>query len=56
MALPPDYRTVLYLFAFEQMPYGEIAKIMGKSAAQIKITMYRARKALKKKLLGGEER
>ena len=52
--LKPEYRTALYLFAYEQMNYREIAKVMGKTQAQIKITLHRARKSLKKQLLRRE--
>jgi RNA polymerase sigma-70 factor (ECF subfamily) len=47
-SLPDDYKTALYLLAFDEMSYGEIAKIMRKSIAQIKVIIHRARKKLKK--------
>lgn len=53
--LKEDYQRVLYLIAFEEMSYAQAAKAMGKSEAQIKILIFRARKALKKEL-GKEER
>ncbi len=46
--LKPEYRTALYLFAYEQMNYRSIAKVMGKTQAQIKITLHRARKIFEK--------
>lgn len=42
-----EYRSVLYLFYFEDMSYDEIAKIMRKSNKQVKNLMYRAKQALK---------
>ncbi len=53
--LKPEYRTALYLFAYEQMDYRSIAKVMGKTQAQIKIILHRARKTLKKQLLRREK-
>jgi len=44
--LKADYRTVLYLYEYEDLSYKEIAKIMNKNIAQIKILMFRARKKL----------
>lgn len=46
--LQNHYKTALYLFAVEEMTYEEIGKIMGKPVAQVKITIHRARKKLKK--------
>lgn len=48
-----DYRLAIYLVEYEQLSYKEIAKIMDKSLAQIKILIFRARKKLKN-LLEGE--
>lgn len=45
--LDADAQTALYLFAAENMPYKDIAKVMGKNATQIKTLIYRARKKLK---------
>jgi len=47
-SLPDDYKTALYLLAFDEMSYEQIAKVMQKSIAQIKIIIHRARKKLKK--------
>ncbi|WBW98898.1 RNA polymerase sigma factor [Oceanirhabdus sp. W0125-5] len=44
--LKEDYRTVIYLYEYEELSYKEIAKVMNKNMAQIKILMYRARKKL----------
>jgi RNA polymerase sigma-70 factor (ECF subfamily) len=46
--LPENFRVPLLLFAQENMSYAEIAQLLGKTQAQIKITIYRARKKLKK--------
>ena len=45
--LKDNYRTALYLFAVEGASYDEIAGIMKKSMAQVKILIYRARKKIK---------
>jgi RNA polymerase sigma-70 factor (ECF subfamily) len=47
-SLPDDYKTALYLLAFDEMTYEEIAKVMQKSIAQVKVIIHRARKKLKK--------
>lgn len=48
--LKPDYRDVLYLIDFEELSYAQAAKVMNKSESQIKILIFRARKALRKLL------
>ena len=45
--LNPDYERVIYLVAFEELSYKEIAKIIGKTLPQTKVLIHRARKALK---------
>ncbi len=45
-----DYRTSLYLYAINGCSYKEISTIMGKTVTQVKITIHRARKKLKKSL------
>ena len=42
-----DYKTVLYLIEYEELSYQEAARVMGKSLAQVKILVYRARRKLK---------
>lgn len=49
--LKEEYRAVIHLIDFEQLSYKEAAKIMKKTVPQIKILIYRARKALGKVLL-----
>ena len=48
--LAKDARCALYLYAYEELPYRDIAAAMGKSTAQVKMIIYRARKKLKKEL------
>lgn len=48
--LKDEYRVVIHLIDFEQLTYKEAAKIMKKTVPQIKILIYRARKALGKVL------
>lgn len=49
--LPDDYRQVLYLVYFENFDNKSTAKIMKKSKKQIENLIYRAKTALKKKLM-----
>ncbi|MGN1411944.1 MAG: RNA polymerase sigma factor [Oscillospiraceae bacterium] len=51
--LPPKYRTVIYLFYFEQLSTKEIAKAIGSNSALVRVYLSRARKILKE-ILGGE--
>lgn len=51
--LQNDYKTALYLYAYEEMSYEDIGKVMRKTTGQVKITIYRARKKLKKLYEGG---
>ena len=45
-SLKPEYERVIYLIDLEDLSYAQAAKIMGKSEAQIKILVHRARKKL----------
>jgi len=45
--LPYDMRDAVYLVYFEEMTYGEAAKIMKKSSKQIDNLLYRAKKELR---------
>lgn len=49
LTLPGHQRTALYLFCVEGMSYEEIALRMKKTKAQVKIWIYRARKAVQNK-------
>lgn len=51
--LKPDYQAALYLIDYERHSYAETAKILHKTEGQIKILIYRARKALAKQLKKG---
>ncbi len=52
-SLKEEYQRALYLIDLEGMSYAQAAQIMGKSQAQIKVLIFRARKALRK-VLGRE--
>ena len=45
--LKEDYRSVLYLFYFENMSYAEIARTIGKTEKQVKNLLYNAKIVLK---------
>lgn len=47
-SLNNEYQRALYLFEYEDMSYKEIAKVMNKTVAQVKITIFRARKKIMK--------
>lgn len=51
--IPAKYRTVIYLFYFEQFPVKEITQSMGVSSTLVRVYLTRARKLLKDRL-GGE--
>ena len=50
--LPQHYRTVIYLFYYEEHSVLEIAKILGEKESTIKSRLHRAREMLKIKLEG----
>ena len=45
--LPPDRKSAVWLFYFENLSYAEIAKIMGKKTRQIETILVSARELLK---------
>lgn len=45
--LKPDYARAIYLVAFEELPYKDISKVLGKTLPQTKVLIHRARKSLK---------
>lgn len=47
-ALPPHQRVPLVLFHFEQLPYDEIARLLGISIGKVKTDMHRGRLALRR--------
>lgn len=53
MALPEKYRTVIYLYYYEQYSTPEIAVIAGKKESSIRSSLHRARNRLKEILGGG---
>lgn len=48
--LKEDYQNIIYLIDFEKLSYKEVAKIMDKSESNIKVSVHRARKELKREL------
>ena len=48
-ALPEKQRSCIQLRDFEGKPYKEIADILGISEDQVKVNIFRARQAIKKK-------
>lgn len=54
--LRPEYERAIYLADFEELPYNEIGKILGKTLGQTKVLIHRARKALKIKMEEGVEK
>jgi RNA polymerase sigma-70 factor (ECF subfamily) len=48
--LKPEYREVLVLQQFEQLSYAEISAITGDSVSSVESRLFKARKALMKKL------
>lgn len=55
MELPKKYRTVIYLFYYENLSVREIAEDMSVSEGTVKSQLYRGRELLKQKLKGGGE-
>ena len=51
--LSPEYRTVLLLYYYEQLPLQEIAVILGRTENAIKQRLHNARKKLKNQMTGG---
>ena len=47
LALPPDQRTIIELRHFQELSYAEIAAALKISVANVKIKLFRARKALR---------
>lgn len=53
MDLPEVHRTVLYLFYYEDLSVGDIARLMNLSVSTVTTRLYRARKRLKYDLTEG---
>lgn len=49
--LPPVYKTLITLYHYEELSYGEIAEITDLPVGTVKNYLYRARKELKKNLM-----
>ncbi len=49
-ALPEDYQTLLILRFMQQLPHSEVAAVMNKSEAAIRVMQHRALKALAEQL------
>lgn len=52
LALPPDLREALTLFAHQGLGYAEIARLAGCSSKAVETRIYRARQLLKQQLSG----
>lgn len=50
MALPPQYRVVIYLYYYEQYSVREIADLLRISTSNVSTRLFRAREMLKKRL------
>jgi len=55
MALPPKYKTVIYLYYYEGYSTVEIAKMLGKNPSTIRSHLHTARKLLKMEMEGDLE-
>lgn len=53
--LKEEYRVILYLREIKEFQYKEIGKILNKTIPQVKMSLYRARKALSKVLRKGSD-
>ncbi len=51
--IPAKYRTIIYLYYFENMSVKDVASAMGSNSAMVRVHLSRARKLLKDRL-GGE--
>jgi RNA polymerase sigma-70 factor, ECF subfamily len=49
-SLKPEYQNLVYLRFVAQLPYAEIAEIVGKKEAAVKMTTYRALELLKRRI------
>jgi RNA polymerase sigma-70 factor (ECF subfamily) len=50
--LPPDYRIVLHLFYFEDLPTAEIAQVLGLEIGAVKMRLSRGRGLMRDRLQG----
>jgi len=49
-AMPPAHREILVLREIEELPYDEIAEVLGCSLASVKLRLFRARRLLRQRL------
>ena len=54
LELPLRYRTVLYLFYFEDLPVSEISRSLGRKPAAVRMQLTRGRALMKEKLKGDD--
>ena len=52
-SLPETYRSVLYLFYFEDLPVAQISELLGVEPGTVKVRLSRGRAQMRDKLLGG---
>jgi RNA polymerase sigma-70 factor (ECF subfamily) len=55
LELPIKYRSVIYLYYFENYSTVEVANILGRNEATIRTQLKRARELIKSKMIGGPE-
>ncbi|GKX66445.1 sigma-70 family RNA polymerase sigma factor [Inconstantimicrobium mannanitabidum] len=53
LELPEKYRSVVYLYYFENYSTAEIAKLLDRKETTVRTQMKRARELLKRKMIGG---
>lgn len=52
--LPPDYRALIHLFYYEDLPTAEIARLVNKREGTVRMQLTRARRMLQNIMMGGE--
>ena len=52
--LPEEYQTILILRFMQELPHADVASIIGKSTAAVRVVQHRALKSLAALLRGGE--
>ena len=54
--LPHDLKTVILLYEYQSLSYGEISSVLGCSVKAIEMKLYRARKLLRERILRSDLR